>query len=139
MTKASRYILLVAFLAAQLSASSGCVTETTTVRESAGVRIFDPGEEKKHKLKPLGFVSGEAGGYVWMPCRERAQMSLDELLEQARKLGADAIGQVQWDATRDDIPGCQRKYLYGLTVFMLATPMMLNTRVEAMAYQVQDR
>src|SRR5689334_1167417 len=61
--------------------------------------------------RKIGYVTGEAGGYVWSRCVPRAEMSLNELVENAQAAGADGVAEVRWDSTGSPAPGCQRKWL----------------------------
>lgn len=82
-----------------------------------------------------GYVTGEAGGYLWSTCVARAEMSLNELLDNAEAAGADSVGNVVWDATGTSEPGCKRKWLYLILWPISLTPMFMNTRVEGVAYK----
>ncbi|MBX3021081.1 MAG: hypothetical protein KF799_05335 [Bdellovibrionales bacterium] len=91
--------------------------------------------EKVNTGKRLGFVTGEAGGFAWSGCVARAEMSLNELIENAEALGADAVGEIRWDSTGTSEAGCERKWLYVILWPLMATPIFMNTRVEGVAYK----
>jgi hypothetical protein len=93
-----------------------------------------PVSEGAGRGKRLGYVTGEAGGFVWSGCEERARMSLEELSANAGHLGASSLGEVRWDATGTSDPGCRRSWLFLVLWPMAFTPMFMNTRVEAVAY-----
>jgi len=93
---------------------------------------LDPGTLKGERK---GFVTGESGGYIWSGCVARAELSLNELLDNAEAKGADAVGNVLWDATGTSEPGCKRKWLYLVFWPLSMTPMFMNTRVEGVAYK----
>lgn len=84
---------------------------------------------------PVGYVTGEAGGYLWSSCESRARKSFEELIENARRSGATSVGAVIWDSTGTSVPGCRRSWPYLVLWPIVLTPIFMNTRVEAMAYK----
>lgn len=85
------------------------------------------------KGRSLGYVTGESGGFIWSGCQKRAQKSLDELVANAKALGADGLSEVRWDATGTSDPGCRRIWPFAVLWPFALTPMFMNTRVEAVA------
>jgi len=90
----------------------------------------------------LGPVSAREGGALWEKCTDVAAGSLWVLMEDARKLGGNAIGEIRWipgnpsRSTAD--PTCRKKWGWVLVWPVLATPAFQSARVEAVAYNVPD-
>ena len=90
----------------------------------------------------LGPVSAREGGALWEKCTDVAEGSLWVLMEDARKMGGNAIGEIRWipnsrQRTTDD-PTCRKKWGWILIWPVLATPAFQSARVEAIAYNVPD-
>jgi hypothetical protein len=90
----------------------------------------------------LGRVTAKEGGAIWKDCTKVAEGSLFVLMEEARKLGGNAIGEIRWipmnpqRVTTD--PTCKQKWGWFLIWPVLATPGFQSAGVEAYAYQVAD-
>ena len=90
----------------------------------------------------LGPVSAHEGGALWEKCTDVAAGSLWVLMEDTRKMGGNAIGEIRWiprnrnRATAD--PTCRKKWGWILVWPVLATPAFQSARVEAVAYNVPD-
>jgi hypothetical protein len=90
----------------------------------------------------LGPVSAREGGALWEKCTAVAECSLWVLMEDTRKMGGNAIGEIRWiprnqNRTTDD-PTCRKKWGWILVWPVLATPAFQSARVEAVAYNVPD-
>ena len=90
----------------------------------------------------LGPVSAREGGALWEKCTAVAEGSLWVLMEDTRKMGGNAIGEIRWipknrNRTTDD-PTCRKKWGWILIWPVLATPGFQSARVEAVAYKVPD-
>lgn len=90
----------------------------------------------------LGPVSAHEGGALWEKCTAVAEGSLWVLMEDTRKMGGNAIGEIRWiprnqNRTTDD-PTCRKKWGWILVWPVLATPAFQSARVEAVAYNVPD-
>ena len=90
----------------------------------------------------LGPVSAREGGALWEKCTDVAAGSLWVLMDDARKMGGNAIGEIRWiprnprRTTAD--PTCRKKWGWVLVWPVLATPAFQSARVEAVAYNVPD-
>ena len=90
----------------------------------------------------LGPVSAREGGALWEKCTSVAEGSLWVLMDDARKMGGNAIGEIRWiprnqkRATSD--PTCRKKWGWILIWPVLATPAFQSARVEAVAYNLPD-
>jgi hypothetical protein len=90
----------------------------------------------------LGPVSAREGGALWEKCTAVAEGSLWVLMEDTRKMGGNAIGEIRWiprnqNRTTDN-PTCRKKWGWILVWPVLATPAFQSARVEAVAYHVPD-
>jgi hypothetical protein len=90
----------------------------------------------------LGPVSAREGGALWEKCTAVAEGSLWVLMEDTRKMGGNAIGEIRWipnsrKRSTDD-PTCRKKWGWILIWPVLATPAFQSARVEAVAYNVPD-
>jgi len=90
----------------------------------------------------LGPVSAREGGALWEKCTAVAEGSLWVLMEDTRKLGGNAIGEIRWipknQIRATDDPTCRKKWGWILIWPVLATPAFQSARVEAVAYKVPD-
>jgi hypothetical protein len=90
----------------------------------------------------LGPVSAREGGAIWEKCTDVAEGSLWVLMEDARKMGGNAIGEIRWlpqdPGQTTDVPTCKRKWGWFLIWPVLVTPGFMSARVEAVAYSVPD-
>ena len=90
----------------------------------------------------LGPVSAREGGALWEKCTAVAEGSLWVLMDDTRKMGGNAIGEIRWipmnpKRTSED-PTCRKKWGWILIWPVLATPAFQSARVEAVAYNVPD-
>ena len=88
----------------------------------------------------VGPVSAREGGALWEKCTDVAEGSLWVLMDDARKMGGNAIGEIRWiprnqNRTTDN-PTCRKKWGWILVWPVLATPAFQSARVEAVAYNV---
>jgi hypothetical protein len=90
----------------------------------------------------LGPVSAGEGGALWEKCTDVAEGSLWILMEDARRMGGNAIGEIRWIPQNrnrtTDRPSCKKKWGWILIWPVLATPAFMSARVEAVAYNVPD-
>ena len=90
----------------------------------------------------LGTLRAGEGGALWERCTDVAEGSLWILMEDARSLGGNAIGEVRWlpqnPGRTTDEPTCKKKWGWFLVWPVLVTPGFMSARVEAVAYDVPD-
>jgi hypothetical protein len=90
----------------------------------------------------LGPVSAREGGALWEKCTSVAEGSLWVLMQDTRKMGGNAIGEIRWipksSKRATEEPTCRRKWGWVLVWPVLATPGFMSARVEAVAYNVPD-
>lgn len=102
------------------------------------VRVASSGWEGRR----LGPVSAGEGGALWEKCTDIAEGSLWILMEDTRRMGGNAIGEIQWIPQNrkrtTDQPTCKKKWGWVLIWPVLATPAFMSAKVEAVAYSVPD-
>jgi len=90
----------------------------------------------------LGPVSAGEGGALWEKCTAVAEGSLWILMEDTRRMGGNAIGEIRWIPQSrkrvTDEPTCRKKWGWVLIWPVLATPAFMSAKVEAVAYNVPD-
>lgn len=90
----------------------------------------------------LGPVAANEGGFLWTECTKAAEGSLWVLIQQTREMGGNAIGDVKWLPKRSkgplEYPACKRKWGFALVWPVTLTPAFMSTRVEGVAYRVED-
>jgi len=90
----------------------------------------------------LGTVSAGEGGAIWERCTDVAEGSMWVLMEDARRMGGNALGEVRWvpqnPGRTTDEPTCKKKWGWFLVWPVLVTPGFMSARVEAVAYAVPD-
>ena len=90
----------------------------------------------------LGPVSAREGGALWEKCTAVAEGSLWVLMDDTRKMGGNAIGEIRWiprnQNRMSEDPTCRKKWGWILIWPVLATPAFQSARVEAVAYDVPD-
>lgn len=90
----------------------------------------------------LGAVSASEGGALWERCTDVAEGSMWILMEDARKMGGNAIGEIRWvpqdPKKTTQVPTCKKKWGWFLIWPVLATPGFMSATVEGVAYNVPD-
>jgi len=90
----------------------------------------------------IGPLRAGEGGAIWEKCTNIARGSIWLLMDDARKMGGNAIGDVRWmpqnpKHTADD-PSCKKKWGWFLIWPVLLTPGFQSARVDANAYLVPE-
>ncbi len=85
----------------------------------------------------VGTVRGSSGGFLWSDCRNAAHSAMHDLIDHAKEMGANAIGEVKWDASLDSNPMCQKRWIFFLFPPALLTPFFVHVGIEATAYKVK--
>ncbi|MEM7646039.1 MAG: hypothetical protein AAF203_03945 [Pseudomonadota bacterium] len=83
----------------------------------------------------LGMVDGEDGGAIWDNCTEKARGSVEELIDNAKAKGANAVGSLKWSASESSDPRCKKSWGYFMLLPFVLTPLFMSTRVEGVAYK----
>ncbi len=126
------HVLVLLFAVGQLAA---CSTHKARINykdfRDSGVALKSgnfSGEE-------LGMVDGEDGGAIWNNCTDKARGSVEELIDNAKAKGANAIGNIKWHASGTSEPHCKKSWGYFMLWPFVLTPLFMSTRVEGIAYK----
>ena len=85
----------------------------------------------------VGTVRGTSGGFLWSDCRNAAHSAMHDLIDNAKEMGANAIGDMKWDVSENSSPVCQKRWIFFLFPPALLTPFFVNVGIEANAYKVK--
>lgn len=90
----------------------------------------------------LGLVMVKEGGAIWRECTEVARGTIWLLLDEARRRGGNAIGDIRWmpqaSARRIDRPTCRRRWGFFLIWPIVATPAFMAANAEGVVYRVDS-
>jgi hypothetical protein len=90
----------------------------------------------------LGVVRASEGGAVWKNCTTVAEASIWVLMDEARKLGGNAIGDFRWVPQHpehsSEAPMCRQRWGWFLIWPAVLSPAFQSAGVEAVAYRVAD-
>jgi len=124
-----------------LVAGFGCSYHRAYISYSeyeGGVQVASTGWEGRR----LGPVSAGEGGAIWERCTDVAKGSLWILMEDARKMGGNAIGEIRWTPQNPKQtsaePTCKKKWAWFLVWPVLVTPGFMSARVDAIAYEIPE-
>lgn len=136
-----RKVLNLAVCAVLLWSSFGCSYHRAYVSYNEyqeDVQVAATGWEGRR----LGPVGAREGGALWERCTDVAEGSLWILMEDARKMGGNAIGEIRWvpqdPKKTTEVPTCKKKWGWFLIWPVLVTPGFMSAKVEAVAYNVPD-
>jgi len=124
-----------------VAAAAGCTYQRAYIDYSESgkdVRLTASGWEGQR----LGPVSASQGGAIWASCTKVAEGSLWILMDNTRKMGGNAIGEIRWvpqdpKRTTSD-PTCKQKWGWFLVWPVLVTPGFMSAKVEGVAYTIPD-
>ena len=90
----------------------------------------------------IGVVRAAEGGPVWKDCTAVARAAVWVLIDETRRLGGNAVGNIRWfpndpgDTT--DRPCCRQRWGWVLVWPVLATPAFQIAEVEGTAYRLAE-
>jgi len=90
----------------------------------------------------IGVVRAAEGGPVWKDCTAVARAAVWVLIDETRRLGGNAVGNIRWfpndpgDTT--DRPCCRQRWGWVLVWPVLATPAFQVAEVEGTAYRLAE-
>lgn len=89
----------------------------------------------------LGVVVAAESGPVWKDCTEVAEAAVWVLIDEARRLGGNAVGDIRWfpgeQPLTTDRPTCRQRWGWVLVWPVLATPAFQVSKVEGTAYRIE--
>ena len=89
----------------------------------------------------LGVVRAAEGGPVWKDCTKVAEAAVWVLIDETRRLGGNAVGNIRWfpnEAPVPDRPCCRQRWGWVLVWPVLATPAFQVAEVEGTAYRLAE-
>ena len=88
----------------------------------------------------IGPIFIKEGGAIWKECTDVARGSLWRLIDEAKRRGGNAVGDIRWmpktSAPFADRPICKRRWGYFLVWPILATPAFMAANVEGVVYRI---
>jgi hypothetical protein len=90
----------------------------------------------------IGVVRAAESGPVWKDCTAVARAAVWVLIDETRRLGGNAVGNIRWfpndpgDTT--DRPCCRQRWGWILVWPLLATPAFQIAEVEGTAYRLAE-
>lgn len=97
-----------------------------------------PVKTSDFKGEKLGAVKGEEGGAIWDNCDAKAKGSVREMIANAKKMGANAVGDVIWTASGTSEAACKKGWGYFVLWPFVLTPLFMSTEVTGQAYKVKS-
>jgi len=89
----------------------------------------------------IGVVRAAEGGPVWKDCTAVARAAVWVLIDETRRLGGNAVGNIRWfpkDSAATDRPTCRQRWGWILVWPVLATPAFQIAEVEGTAYRLAE-
>ena len=86
----------------------------------------------------VGVVKGEHRGAAWEGCEYATRTAVWRLIQEAKEINANAIGDIQWRDGAGPKPRCKRHWWLIVLPPTLMTPLFLDAEVEAVAYRVVE-
>jgi hypothetical protein len=128
-------------LAAAVTLSAACAYQ----------RAYVAYDDPKHGLplaaapfegEALGVVKAAEGGPVWQDCTKVAKAAVWVLIDETRRLGGNAVGNIRWfpnePGVTTDRPCCRQRWGWVLVWPVLATPAFQIAEVEGTAYRLAE-
>ncbi len=86
----------------------------------------------------VGVVKGEHRGPIWEGCEYATRPAVWRMINAAKEINANAIGDIQWRDGSGPRPRCKKHWW--LIVFPPAyiTPLFMDAEVQATAYRVEE-
>lgn len=86
----------------------------------------------------VGVVKGEHRGAAWEGCDYATRTAVWRMIQEAKEVHANAIGDIQWRDGAGPRPRCKRHWWLVVLPPTLITPLFLDAEVEAVAYRVEE-
>ncbi len=115
---------------------SGCSTHQTALNYKE-IKEFhvDRGEIQAVNL---GRVEGRHRSPAWESCGYAARTALWKMISEAKKMGANAVGDLRWRDGRSPDARCKRRWGYFVFPLFYLTPAFMDAQIVATAYLVED-
>lgn len=89
----------------------------------------------------IGVVRAAEMGAVWKDCTKVAKAAVWVLIDETRRLGGNAVGDIRWfpnESAATDRPCCRQRWGWVLVWPVLATPAFQVAKVEGTAYRLGE-
>jgi hypothetical protein len=89
----------------------------------------------------IGVVRAAEMGPVWKDCTKVAEAAVWVLIDETRRLGGKAVGNIRWfpnESAATDRPCCRQRWGWVLVWPVLATPAFQVAKVEGTAYRLAE-
>lgn len=91
----------------------------------------------------LGPVAANEAGAVWNDCTKSVKGTLWILMDETRRLGGNAIGDIRWIPKKAKkgnltLPTCRKAWGWLAIWPALLSPVFMSSRAEAVAYKVDE-
>jgi len=88
----------------------------------------------------LGTVAANEAGAIWNDCTKSAKGTLWILMDESKRLGGNAIGEIRWIPNKEkqttELPTCRKGWAWFLVCPVLLTPVFMSSRAEAQAFRI---
>ena len=85
--------------------------------------------------KNMGEVRARVGGPIWADCRDLAEQAIEEVTIQAKDMGANAVGDLNYAFSNNSTPACKKRWGYILLLPVILTPLSTGVELNGIAYQ----
>jgi hypothetical protein len=89
----------------------------------------------------IGVVRAAESGPVWKDCTAVARAAVWVLIDETRRLGGNAVGNIRWfpnESAATDRPTCRQRWGWVLVWPVLVTPAFQVAEVEGTAYRLAE-
>jgi len=127
-------------LAVTVAFSGACVTQRAFIAYD-GPEARVPLAASPFAGEAIGVVRAAEGGPVWRDCTKVAKAAVWVLIDEARRLGGNAVGNIRWfpdESVTTDRPCCRQRWGWVLVWPLLATPAFQIAKVEGTAYRLAE-
>jgi hypothetical protein len=91
----------------------------------------------------LGPIAANEAGAVWNDCTKSVKGTLWILIDETKRLGGNAIGDIRWIPKKEKkgnltLPTCRKSWGWFLIWPATLSPVFMSSRAEAIAYKVDE-
>jgi hypothetical protein len=90
----------------------------------------------------IGPVAANEAGAVWIDCTRAAKGTVWILIDETRRMGGNAIGDIRWIPKKEKkdlrVPSCRKAWGWVLLWPALLSPVFMSSRAEGIAYKVDE-
>jgi hypothetical protein len=90
----------------------------------------------------LGTVAANEAGAIWNDCTKAARGTLWILMDDTKRLGGNAIGEIRWIPKKEkhitELPTCRKAWAWFLIWPATLSPVFMSSRAEAQAFRIPE-